>query len=149
MKISNFIRNLFLIPFLFAGHVIYELGVGYWLFGLAGGITYHPEEPIFKTHLGGIEWAFETLMYAPGSYLLAKSNIGPCMWDGESLSLPLLIIATALTAIATAQAIQKTINKDKNKFGKFYWRLIVMILGWVFIPLPVEMTLTYEFTVLC
>ena len=61
----------------------------------------------------------------------------------------LLIFATTLTAIATGQLIQKIINKEKNRFGKYYWRLIIIILGWVFIPVPVEMTMAYEWTVLC
>jgi hypothetical protein len=78
VKISNLTRDIFLIPFLFIGHIFYDLGIGYWLFGLAGGITYHPEEPVFKTHLGSINWAFETPLYIPGSYLMAKSNVGPC-----------------------------------------------------------------------
>lgn len=149
IKISNFVRNAFLIPFIFVGHFFYEVGIGYWLFGLAGGITYHPEEPVFKTHLGSINWAFETPLYIPGSYLMAKHNVAPCTWTGGQWDILLLLIATTLTAIATGQLIQKIINKDKNKFGEFYWRLIIIILDWVFIPVPVKMTMAYEWTVLC
>lgn len=146
-KMTNLIRNVVLIPLLFVGHIFYELGVGYWLFGIAGGIREYPNGR--WTELGGIDWAFETPFYVPGSYLMAKSNIGPCMWNGEPWSLLLLIAATTLTAIVTGQLIQKVINKDINKFGKYYWRLIAVLLGWVFIPVPVEMTMAYEFTVLC
>jgi hypothetical protein len=147
IKISNQIRNLVLTPLLFIGHIFYDLGVGHWLFRLAGGIREYPNGR--WTELGGIDWAFETPLYVPGSYLMAKHNIGPCMWDGGQWDLLLIIASTTLTAIATGQLIQKIINKDNNKFGKYYWRLIVVIFGWVFIPVPVEMTMAYEFTVLC
>ncbi len=144
---TNQIRDSVLNPLLFIGHIFYELGVGYWLFGLAGGIRNYPNGR--WTELGGINWAFETPLYVPGSYLMAKSNIGPCMWKGNFWDLALLLAATTLTAIATGQLIQKIINKDKEKFGKYNWRLIVVLLGLFFIPVPVEMTMTYEFTVLC
>jgi hypothetical protein len=147
IKISNQTRNILLTPLLFIGHIFYDLGVGHWLFGLAGGIREYPNGS--WTELGGIDWAFETPLYTPGSYLMAKSNIGPCMWDGSPWGLFLIIIATTLIAIFTGQLIQKIINKDNDKFGKFYWRLIIVLFGWIFIPVPVEMTMTYEFTVLC
>ena len=144
---TNQIRNVFLIPLLFIGHIFYDYGVGYWLFGLAGGIRHYPNGR--WTELGGIDWAFETPLYVPGSYLMAKHNIAPCTWTGGQWDLLLIIFATTITAIATGQLIQKIINKDKDKFGKFYWRLIIIILGWVFIPVPVNMTMAYEWTVLC
>lgn len=147
IKITNQIRNVFIIPLLLIGHIFYDLGIGYWLFGLAGGVTYHPEEPVFKTYLGGISWAFETPLYAPGSYLQAIHNVAPCTWTGQWELLNLA--ASILIAIATGQLLQKIINKDNDKFGKFYWRLIIFILGSIFIPVPVEMTMAYEFTVLC
>ena len=146
-KISNQTRKLVLTPLLFIGHIFYDLGLGHWLFGLAGGIKESPNGS--WTELGGIDWAFETPLYVPGSYLMAKSNIGPCMWDGGSLGLLFILAATTITAIVTGQLIQKTINKDENKFGKYCWRVILVLLGWVFIPVPVEMTMAYEFTVLC
>ena len=145
--ISNPIRNFILFPILWVGHLFYTLGIGHWLFGLAGGITRYPDGR--WTRLGGIDWAFEIPLFTPGSYFLTKSNIGPCMWDGSIWSLLFLGIASILIILATGQLIQKVVNKDSSKFGKFYWRLIVVILGWTFIPVPVEMTLTYNFTVLC
>lgn len=147
LKMTSTFRNIVIIPFLFIGHLAYELFVGHLLFKLAGGIREYPDGR--WTELGGISWAFETPLYAPGSYLMAKSNIGPCMWDGSPWGLLLIIIATTLTAIVTGQLIFKAVNKDNDKFGKYYWRLFIVLLGWVFIPVPVEMTLTYEFTVLC
>ncbi len=122
--------------------------VGHYLFRIAGGITFHPEEPVFTTHFGGINWAFETPLYVPGSYLMSQSNVGPCMWEGTKFHL-FLFLATTLTALATAQVIQKIANKEQNKFGKFYWRFAIILAGWVFIPVPVEMTMAYQFTVLC
>lgn len=146
-KIDNLMRNVIIIPLLFIGHIFYELVVGHWLFRLAGGIREYPDGR--WTELGGINWAFETPLYVPGSYLMAKSNIGPCMWNGGTWDLLLLITATTLTAIVTGQLIQKIINKESDKYGRYYWRLVVVLLGWVFIPVPVEMTMAYEFTVLC
>jgi len=140
-------RDVVIIPLLFIGHLAYELFVGHLLFKLAGGIREYPDGR--WTELGGISWAFETPLYVPGSYLMAKSNIGPCMWDGGPWDLFLILAATTITAIFTGQLIFKTVNKDSDKFGKYYWRLFIVLLGWVFIPVPVEMTLTYEFTVLC
>ncbi len=146
IKISNLFRNLVLIPILFVGHIVYDLGIGYWLFKLAGGVRVNPDG---WTALGGIDWAFETPLYVPGSYIMAKSNIGPCMWEGGTWALPLIVCASLVVAVVTGQLLQKIVNREKNKFGKMYWRLIVILLGWLFIPVPVEMTLTYEFTVLC
>lgn len=146
-NLNNQMRNLIVIPLLFIGHIFYDLGVGHLLFGLAGGIREYPNGR--WTELGGIDWAFETPLYVPGSYIMAKSNIGPCMWDGGQWGLLLIIAATILTAIVTGQLIQKIINKDRNKFGKYYWQLIFVLLGWIFIPVPVDMTMAYEFTVLC
>jgi len=146
-SLSNKIRNFVIIPLLFIGHLFYELIVGHWLFKLAGGIREYSDGR--WTELGGIDWAFETALYIPGSYLMAKHNIGRCMWEGGQWDLLLILIATTLTAIATGQLIQKIVNRDKNKFGRFYWRLIIVLLGWVFILVPVKMTMTYEFTVLC
>jgi hypothetical protein len=146
-KVTSVFRNAIIIPLLFIGHLFYELIVGHFLFKLAGGIREYPNGR--WTELGGINWAFETPLYTPGSFLMAKSNIGPCMWDGSPWGLLLIVIATTLTAIFTGQLIQKIINKDNDKFGRYYWRLVIVLLGWVFIPVPVEMTMTYEFTVLC
>jgi hypothetical protein len=146
-NLSNQTRNFVIVPLLFIGHLFYELIAGHFLFRLAGGIRDYPDGR--WTELGGIDWAFETPLYIPGSYLMAKHNVGPCMWEGGQWDLLLILLATTLTAIATGQLIQKIVNKGKNKFGRFYWRLIVILLGWVFIPVPVEMTMTYEFTVLC
>jgi hypothetical protein len=146
-SISNLTRNIVLTPLLFVGHLFYELGIGHWLFGIAGGIREYPSGK--WSELGGIDWAFETPLYMPGSYLLAKSNIGPCIWEGGYWGLLLLIVATTLTAILTGQLIQKAINRERNIVGKYYWRLIVVLLGWIFIPVPIELTLNYEFTVLC
>ena len=147
IKISNLTRNSIFIPILIIGHIFYDLGIGHFLFKLAGGIRDYPDGR--WTELGGIDWAFETPLYVPGSYLMAKSNIGPCMWEGGGWGLLLILCASVITAIATGQLIQKIINKEKNRFGKMYWRLIVVVLGWLFVPVPVEMTMTYEFTVLC
>lgn len=145
--ITNPIRNYILFPVLLAGHFFYEVLIGHWLFELAGGIRHYPNGR--WTELGGIDWAFEIPLFAPGSYFLTKSNIGPCMWDGSIWGLLLLGLASILVIISTGQLIQKIVNKDNNKFGKLYWRLVVVILGWIFIPVPVGMTLTYNFTVLC
>ncbi len=146
-KISKQTQNFVLIPILFVGHIFYDLGLGHWLFRLAGGIREYPNGR--WTELGGINWAFETPFYVPGSYLMAKSNIGPCMWDGGAWGLILILFASVIIAFATGQLIRKIINKEENKFGEMYWRLVIVILGWIFIPVPVEMTMTYEFTVLC
>ena len=147
MKISNLVRNYILIPILFIGHIFYDLGLGNWLFQLVGGIRVSPNGG--WTELGGIDWAFETPLYVPGSYLMAKSNIGPCMWKGGGWGLLLILFASLIIAIITGQLIQKIINKEENKLGRMYWRFIIFILGWLFIPVPIEMTMTYEFTVLC
>lgn len=147
IKMTSIFRDVVIIPLLFIGHLAYELFVGNFLFRLAGGIREYPDGR--WTELGGISWAFETPLYAPGSYLMAKSNIGHCMWDGAPWGLLLILIATTLIAIFTGQLIYKAVNKDNDKFGKYYWRLLIVLLGWVFIPVPVEMTLIYEFTVLC
>ena len=61
----------------------------------------------------------------------------------------LMVCASVFVAFAAGQMIQKTINKEREKFGILYWRPIVVLLGVVFIPVPVEMTMTYSFTVLC
>jgi len=62
-KISNSLRNIVFIPVLFIEHIFYELVVGHWLFGLAGGIREYPNGR--WTELGGIDWAFETPLYVP------------------------------------------------------------------------------------
>lgn len=111
--ISNSIRNFILFPFLWVGHLFYTLGIGHWLFGLAGGITSFPNGQ--WTRLGGINWAFEIPLFVPGSYFLTKSNIGPCMWDGSIWSFLFHGAASILIIIATGQLIQKVVNKDKIK----------------------------------
>jgi hypothetical protein len=137
--VSNRARNILLIPVLAIGHVFYDLGVGNWLFGIAGGIREYPNRR--WTEFGGIDYAFETPLYVPGSYLMAANNVAPCAWKGGIWDLLLLVAATILTAIATGQLIQRIVNKDRNKLGKYNWRLIVIFLGWIFIPVPVDMTM--------
>ncbi len=127
-------------------HIFYDLGIGYLLFDLVGGVSTNSAG---WTKFGGISWAFETPIYIPGSYLWAQSNIGPCMWEPSIIKLFLPIFASLLFAITSAQFIQKLINKELNVLGRFYWRMIVMFLGLIFVPVPIEMSMVYEFTVLC
>lgn len=145
--IENVPRNFLIIPVLFVAHIFYQIGVGYWLFELAGGVRESPNGG--WTRLGGIDWAFGIPLSIPSNYLSTITNIGPCTWESGGWSLILMFGAWLLTAIATGQLIQKMVNREPRKFGKFYWRLLVVILGWVFVPVPVEMTMAYGFTVLC
>ncbi len=108
LKMTSIFGVVVIIPLLFIGHLIYEIFVEHFLFRLPGGIKEYPDGS--WKELGGISWAFETPLYAPGSYLMAKSNIGPCMWDGSPWGLLLIIIATTLTAIFTGQLIFKAVN---------------------------------------
>ena len=138
------IRNFILFPVIFIGHIFYEFGVGYWLFKLAGEIKESQYGDWIK--IGGIDWAFETPIYITGSYYLSKANVGICAWEGEGWGVLFILIGSLLTALATSQIIQKKLDNKSNKFGKFKWRLIVALLGWIFIPLPERMTLIYTFT---
>lgn len=147
-KISGTICYSVFVPLLFIGHVLWNLFVGYWLFDLAGGIR-----PSFTpggwTALGGIDRAWGTPLYIPGCHILTESNIGGCIWRGGEWGLPLLLMASLITAIATAQFMQALINKSERKLGVWYWRGVVMFLGWAFIPMPVKWTFAYQITVLC
>ena len=128
-------------------HPFYNAFVGYFLFDLAGGIR---KLPSGAQEMGGINWAFNTLFYVPGSYFMTQNNIGPCMWkSGWAYDVIFFVIGSFLTAYPTTLIIIGYLTKEKDKFGTFYWRLIVAVMGWIFIPVPVEMTLVYQFTVLC
>lgn len=146
-KLPNEIRNFILYPVIFIGHIFYDFGVGHWLFKIAGGIKEYPDGR--WTQLGGIDWAFETPLYIPGSYTLSETNVATCAWEGGEWGLLLILIGSLITTISTGQIIQHILDKSVNKFGKYNWRLVAAILGWTFIPVPVTMTLTYSFTVLC
>ena len=80
---------------------------------------------------------------------MTKSNIGPCIWRGGEWGLPLIAVASLLTAVVTAQFIQAWVNKDPSKLGRWYWRGVIMFLGWMFVPLPVKWVWAYQFIVLC
>lgn len=147
-RMSNTVAYSLLAPLLFVLHIIWEFGIGYWLFGLAGGIRPSPT-PGGWTELGGIDWAWGTILYIPGCDILTRTNIGGCIWDGGEWGPPLLIIASIVSAIVLAQVIQAFANEDHRKFGRGYWRAFILFVGWVFVPLPVEWVSAYQITVLC
>ncbi len=147
-RITNTVTYAVLVPLLFAVHVIWEAGVGYWLFGLAGGIRPSPN-PGGWTELGGIDRAWGSILYAPGCAILTKANIGGCIWRGGEWGLPLIALASFITAIATAQFMQAWLNKQPHRLGTLHWRGVIMFLGWMFVPLPVEWVWAYQFIVLC
>lgn len=146
MRISNEFRNFLIIPTLAIAHFFYHVGVGYALYDIIGGIQTSDSG---WTQLGGTDWAFGIPLFAPACQVLADTNVGPCSWEGGPWDVILLFGAWLLVAIASGQLIQKVVNKEPNKYGRFYWRLLVVILGWAFVPVPVEMTFVYGFTVLC
>jgi hypothetical protein len=145
--ISKAATNWFLAPVIFIVHFIYQCCAGEYLFELAGGIKRYTDGR--WTEYGGIDWAWETPLYTPSCYWMAKNAIPGCVWTGGPWDLLSFLGVTVLIAIATAQVIQKVVNSESNIFGNYYWRLIVILLGWVFVPVPVEMALAYQFTVLC
>lgn len=141
----NWWRNLLLIPTIFVVHIIYNAIFDFILFEITNsirGINYD------WFSFGGYDWSFATPLYALGTYLIYDSHIIGCIWDG-GWGLPLHIVASAFTAIVTAAIIQKYFNNENNIFGKYYWRLFLVIPCWIFIPVPLQMTLYFNFMILC
>lgn len=146
MHFSSLLKNLVLIPIIMVLHFIYQIMVGSWLFKLVGGVQEGAHGD--WTRLGG-SVAFEIPLFIPSSSLLSMSNIGPCAWDAGLLEFFVYIITNLIVSFVTVQVLQKVFNKSQKIWGKYHWRLVVLILGWVFVPVPIEMSLVYNYTVLC
>ncbi|MGQ1929095.1 hypothetical protein [Ornithobacterium rhinotracheale] len=146
MSTLDLLRKLILIPIVMLLHFFYQILMGSWLLKIVGGVKEGAHDG--WAQVGGTI-AFEIPLFIPSSSLISMSNIGPCAWDIGLLEVSVYIFTSFLIAFVTLQTLQKLINKGKNIFGDYYWRLIFLILGWVFIPVPIEMSLVYNYTVLC
>ena len=132
LTISNPTRDVILVPVLFIFHFFYQFFAGGYLL----------------SETNSIDWGWETPLYAPCFYWMSKNAVPACVLTHWPWDMLYFLGITFLITIATAQVIQKLVNMEPDILGKYYWRLIVMLLGWVFVPVPHEMTLFYQFTIM-
>jgi hypothetical protein len=124
-------------------HLVSTAWLDFELFRLSGGIV----EDGKLTHYGGIDWAWTSLAWLPGSLLIAASD---SFWP--PLVLPgflLLLLGSAIAAYSAATALERIVLAVRPRFGRWGWRLWLPVLLWcVWLPVPAAATLAYQYTVL-
>jgi hypothetical protein len=129
-------------------HQLYSWWITLRLYELSGGIRKLPNA---WTEFGGAKFAWAIPLELPGSVILrlcqiySKSDCNGTTagWIGISLMLlPSLIIAYLVAMILTRLLLKQPIS-----LGRYYWRIIVIALGLLWIPVREDFAPVFQYTV--
>jgi hypothetical protein len=119
------------------GHFLYACQVGLLLYKLTGGII---ESPGGWTGYGGAKYAWTIPLYIP-AVALCQTRLAP-------LGGILILLVPVLTAYAASALAFDAVTLRKVSFGPARWRLVTLVLGLLWIPVPETLSYVYTYTVL-
>lgn len=127
-------------------HLAYNFKYGYLLFELEGGVTVAPkgshDGPIDTsgwTVFGGIDETWENPIYLPGGVCFALG--------GGPIGILMDLAGSVVSGWASASLLWAVFAWKRPILGRYYWRLLLMIMAWGWVLVPVEFTLVYQWTV--
>ncbi len=143
-EISKQKRNFLLIPLLFFLLLLNDIIVNF--------LNYRNDKMYDKlqlSHFKAFQFHFESPLFVPGYYLINHAGDHPLSWPQSLLGIGWVLLIAFLIAFCTAVLIERSVNKLDNKFGSFRWRLWVVIGGWMFVPVPKALCMSYLFAYCC
>ena len=130
-------------------HMLYNWHFGYRLFELRGGVQ---KGPSGWNRFWGIDKAWTTPIYLPACVVF---EMGDKFHGSRPAPQPygfiggLLILAGSLVAgFAVASLILAAILRQRPILGSCLWRLWLVIVGWGWVLVPVELSWVYRWTVI-
>jgi hypothetical protein len=125
-------------------HLVYAFKGGYYLYGLSGGITQHGK----WTQFGGSPYAWTIPIQLPGSAVMAIGlNIGHSPPLFGALGLLLELSGSVATSYAMASVLAAFMMGKRPNLGRYGWKVTVIVLGLIWIPVPENFASIYMFTV--
>jgi hypothetical protein len=128
-------------------HLLYAWWMSLVLYQCAGGIRKLPNG---WTGFGGASYAWTIPLQIPGALLarLGEHIFGP---QNPGIFGPLSLLAIFAASMVTAYAITSLIvaafRGDRPICGRHYWRVVVILLGMLWIPVREDWAEVYQYTV--
>ena len=128
-------------PLLGAIHLfVYSLYVSLYLYQLAGGITHIGG----WTQYGGAPFAWTIPLQLPGTLLLSRERLDPSVYTIANV----LVLAASITVGYCAASLAASfIWKERRPPLYLDWRVLTIILGIIWIPVPEALAFVYYHTV--
>jgi hypothetical protein len=143
LKIFLIVSLTVIIAFL---HFLYAWAGGLYLYKQSGGITQHGK----WTRFGGAPYAWTIPIYLPGcAILIADENANgrhSQRWGG--LGVLVLLLGSFITSYAIASSGVALVWRENSPWGRCRWRLIIIFLGLIWIPVPEWLAWVYQYTVI-
>lgn len=128
-------------------HYFYACYVGYYLFEKVGGVQTRPGG---WTRYGGVDFAWTIPIHLPGTIAMAiaiKYHQGP----GDVfavLAFCLFLAGSLLTSYVIASFAMSLMNRERINFGRYGWKVAVVVMGMSWVLVPVTWSFIYNVTVL-
>jgi len=128
-------------PLLGAIHLfVYSVPVSLYLYQIAGGITQVGR----WTQYGGAPFAWTIPLQLPGILLLSREKLGPSVYTIANV---LVLAASIAFGYSVASLAASFILKEERPPLYLDWRVLVIILGTIWIPVPETLAFVYYHTV--
>ena len=132
-------RTALTIP-LAVGHALYAWWLSMILYQASGGIR---KQPSGWTEFGGASHAWTIPLQLPGTLV---TRLGQWLYE-PAVGTLLVLAASVLTAYAIASLIVAFFSGRQPVFGRFYWRIVIILLGLLWIPVREDLAEVWQYTV--
>ena len=127
-------------PLLATAHLFYSWAVSLYLYRLAGGIAYSGG----WTQYGGAPFAWTIPLQLPGTFLLSWEKPAA---STDMIAKALVLAASIAVGYSVASLAAGLILKERLAPPYAYWRVLTIILGMIWIPVPETLAFVYYYTV--
>jgi hypothetical protein len=118
----------------------YSWAVGLYLYQLMGGMARHGG----WTEYGGIRFAWAIPLQLPGTLLLSWDKLGP---SAGIVAIALVLAASVGVGYSAASLTADFIGGQRRPRQYLDWRLMVIVPGIIWIPVPETLAFVYYYTV--
>jgi hypothetical protein len=124
-------------------HLLYAWAGGLYLYKQSGGVNTEGKWERF----GGAPYAWTIPIQLPGTLILEAGSGG--LGDG-GLGPPglfTLLAGSVATSYAMASVLLALLRRKGLVLGRFGWKAALIVLGLIWIPVPEQFALVYQYTV--
>ena len=127
-------------PLLATVHLFYSWAVSLYLYRLAGGIAHSGG----WTQYGGAPFAWTIPLQLPGTLLLSCEE--PVL-STDLIAKALVLAASIGVGYSAASLVASIVLKERRAPPYLDWRVLTIILGLIWIPVPETLAFVYYYTV--